>query len=350
MRYGVIPTRLIEWLALRLGKAPLPVFDSLLAPVQARALIAAQRAGVLKELGRAPASTDALARALSLDAECLGLVLRLLRAMGYVERRPGDLWRLTRLGVRHFGARASSPCDAFVEYGPTQWAIVEQLDKVLASGRGIDFHDHQTPAQWDAYQRAMFENAASFAAFLVDEVPVRSGATRCVDVAGSHGFVGAALCQKYRGLASTVLDRPEALNAAQAIALQHGYQHLVRFEACDILRDALGERVDVSLLCNILHHFSADQNRAVLARVRRSMAPDGTVAIFEIETPDPDAAPDAIGDGFALYFRISSTSTCFRGEGYASWLREAGFERVRVVRSLRMPSRVLVTARAPRRE
>ncbi|MEY4515139.1 MAG: hypothetical protein RLZZ450_7261, partial [Pseudomonadota bacterium] len=54
----------------------------------------------------------------------------------------------------------------------------------------------------------------------------------------------------------------------------------------------------------------------------------------------------AIGDGFALYFRISSTSTCFRGEDYAGWLREAGFLQVRVVRSLRMPSRVLVTGRA----
>lgn len=347
MRYGVIPTRLIEWVALRLGKAPLPVFDSLLAPVQARALIAAQRAGVLTRLARGPAPTATLAHELSLDAECLGLVLRLLRAMGYVERRSGDLWRLTRLGTRHFGARASAPCDAFVEYGAAQWAIVEQLDKVLVSGRGIDFHDHQSPAQWDAYQRAMFENAASFAAFLVDEVPVRTGATRCVDIAGSHGYVGAALCRKHRGLSSTVLDRPEALVSAQALAVQHGYRHLVRFEANDVLRDSLGEHVDVSLLCNILHHFSAAQNRAVLARVRSSMAPQGTVAIFEIETPAADAAPDTIGDGFALYFRISSTSTCFRGEDYAGWLREVGFEHVRVVRSLRMPSRVLVTGRAP---
>ena len=73
MRYGVIPTRFIEWLALLLGKAPLPVFDSLLAPVQARALIAAQRAGVLTRLGRGPASVQGLAHELSLDAECLGL-------------------------------------------------------------------------------------------------------------------------------------------------------------------------------------------------------------------------------------------------------------------------------------
>jgi hypothetical protein len=315
--------------------------------MQARALIAAHRAGVLTRLDRAPAATDELARELSLDAECLGLVLRLLAAMGYVEHVSGTRWRLTRVGARHFGARASSPCAAFVEYGAAQWDIVEQLDQVLVSGRGIDFHDRQTPEQWDAYQRAMLENARSFAAFMVEQLPVRVGATRCVDIAGSHGFVGAALCRKYPGLSSTVLDRPEALGPARALALQHGYDDVVRFVACDLRTDSLGEAVDVSLLCNVLHHFSEAQNRAVLARVRSSMAAQGTVAIFEIETPAPHAAPEAIGDGFALYFRISSSSTCFRGDDYVRWLREAGFCDVRAVRSVRMPSRVLVLGRAP---
>lgn len=343
----MIPTRLIEWLAVQLGKAPQPVFDTLLAPVQARALIAAQRAGVLARLGQGAASVELLASELDLDAECLGLVLRTLSAMGYVRRGQGDRYRLTATGLRHFAASASVPCSAFVEYGAAQWAIVEQLDQVLRTGRGIDFHDCQSADDWEAYQRAMLENARTFAAFMAEKVPVRPGATRCVDIAGAHGYVGAALCRKHRALRSTVLDRAEALPHARELARVHGFDDVVTHSACDLRTDALGEQVDVSLLCNILHHFSAAQNRAILARVRASMVPGGTVAIFEIETPGEHAAPDAIGDGFALYFRISSSSTCFRGEHYVGWLRDAGFRDVRALRSARLPSRVLVLGRAP---
>jgi hypothetical protein len=340
----MIPTRWVERLALRLGQAPQPVLDTLLAPLQARALMAAQRAGVLARLDRAPAPAATLARELGLDAECLTLVLRVLCAMGYVVQR-GTIFRLSALGRRHFGARASAPFAAFVDYGPPQWTMIEQLDDVLRTGRGIDFHDRQTPDEWDAYQRAMFENAQSFAAWLTRELPVRRGAEHCSDLAGAHGYVGAALCRKHRGLRSTVYDRAEALPRAAELARQHHYDDVVRFEAHDIRHDALAQGVDVSLLCNILHHFPAPQNRAILQRVRASMRPGGTVAVFEIETPHASAAPEAASDGFALYFRISSSSTCFRGDDYAQWLREAGFVDVRAVRSVRLPSRVLVVGR-----
>ncbi len=76
------------------------------------------------------------------------------------------------------------------------------------------------------------------------------------------------------------------------------------------------------------------------------MTKGATAAVFEIETPRADAAPDAAGDAFALYFRITSTSTCFRADDYIRWLGDAGFTNARAVRSVRLPSRVLVLAEA----
>ena len=346
MRYGIIATRAAEKLALLLGKVPTPMVDAVLAPMQTRTLMVAQRCGLLTRLGAGPASVSMLASELSLDEECLGLVLRVLQVMEYAAVERGQ-WRLSRQGQRFFGPRAALPCSAFLEHAYSQWTMMERLDDVLKTGRGVDFHEHQTPADWDAYQRAMLENARAFAWFVAEQVPLREGATECLDLAGSHGFVGATLCRKHAGLRSTVLDRREALPQARELARLHGYEHLVRFEEGDVRELARTPPVDVALLCNILHHFSAQESADILARVRRSLRSGGSVAIFEIEAPTADAAPDAAGDGLALYFRISSTSACFRAQDYLTWLRETGFVDLRVVRSLRLPSRVLVLGRVP---
>ncbi len=53
MRYGTIPKGLKERLAVALGVVPYPMLDVLIAPLQARALIAAQKAQVFASLARA---------------------------------------------------------------------------------------------------------------------------------------------------------------------------------------------------------------------------------------------------------------------------------------------------------
>src|SRR4051812_3137123 len=78
MRYGVIASNPLEWLASKVGQIPLPVLDTLLPIVQARALMAAGRCGVLRALAAGPRPVEPLAHELGLDREALWLVLRLL--------------------------------------------------------------------------------------------------------------------------------------------------------------------------------------------------------------------------------------------------------------------------------
>lgn len=345
MRYGLAASNPAEWLAFKVVDLPLPILDALVGPIQARALMAAQTAGVFRKLGRGPATAAKLADDLALDAECVRLLLRVLRGMGYVTLDAGT-WSLSSAATRWFGEQAKESYAAFLDYGPPQWKMIERLDEVLASGVGIDFHDTQTTEDWKTYQAAMFENGRASAWFVVENMPIAPGAKDLLDIAGAHGYLGAALARKHPGLRSTVLDRAEALVTARTIAKDNGYDDLVTFEEGDLRKDSFGERRDAVLLSNILHHFPATENLDILKRVKASMKPGATVGIFEIETPHDDATPDAAGDAFALYFRITSTSTCFRADDYVGWLQAAGFSEVKVVRSLRMPTRMLVIGRA----
>ncbi len=343
MRYGTIPKGLKERLAVLLGVVPHPMLDVLVAPVQARALIAAARASVFQALGEKDEDTPGLARRLGLDESCLDLVLRLLASMGYVKRR-ASLWSLTRLGLKHFGPVAPSPFGDFVAFGAPQWEWISRLDDVLKTGRGVEIHGALRGSEWDLYQRAMAEGARDFAAFVAKTLPVRKGARICLDVAGSHGLVGAALCRAHPGLRSVVLERAEAIPEASRLAKELGIADLVSFRACDLLNDEYGEGADVVILANILHHFSPPVNREILGRAKRALKPGGSIGIFDIEAPRKGAPPEAAGDAAALFFRITSNSACFPGDDYVAWLGETGFSKPRAVRSVLLPSRLLVVA------
>jgi len=345
MRYGAIPRGLKERLAVFLGVVPYPMLDVLVAPVQARALIAASRASVFKALGEKPASTAELAGKLALDESCLDLVLRLLASMGYV-KRSNSLWSLTRLGLKHFGPKARNPFGDFVAFGAPQWEWISRLDDVLKTGRGVEIHRTLEGSEWNLYQRAMAEGARDFAAFVAKELPVRPGARVCLDVAGSHGLVGASLSRAHPGLLCVVLERAEAIPEASRLAAELGIADVVSFRACDLLIDEYGEGADVVILANILHHFSPSVNREILGRAKRALKPGGSIGIFDIEAPRKGAPPEAAGDAAALFFRITSNSACFSGEDYVAWLSETGFEKPRAVRSVLLPSRLLVVAEA----
>ena len=345
MRYGTIPKGLKENLAVIFGVVPYPMLDVLVAPLQARALIAAERASVFRMLGEGPTTTAPVAARLNLDESCLELVLRVLASMGYVKRR-GGLWSLTRLGLRHFGPTASSAFGNFVAFGAPQWEWISRLDDVLKTGRGVEIHQSLQGSDWGLYQRAMAEGARDFAAFVAKELPVRRGARLCLDVAGSHGLVGASVCRAHPGLKSIVLERAEAIPEARRLAERAGIGDVVSFREADLLTDDYGEGADVVLLANILHHFSPEVNLQILERARRALVSGGSIGIFDIEAPARESPPEAAGDAAALFFRITSNSACFSGEDYLAWLTRAGFSGARVVRSALLPSRLLVFAKA----
>jgi len=347
MRYGTIPKGVQERLAAALGVVPYPMLDVLVAPLQARALIEAQRAGVFKSLarGRGAVTTVELATSLELDESCLDLVLRLLVSMGYVKSRKG-LWSLTARGRKHFGEKAPAAFGDFAAFGAPQWDWISRLGEVLRTGQGVEIHRTLGEAEWPLYQRAMAEGAREIAPFIVKELPVPKGARLCLDVAGSHGLVGAALCRAHPGLRSIVLERAEALPEARRLAEEAGITDVVSFRECDVLKEGYGEGADVVVLANILHHFGPEANLGILGRARAALKPRGIVAIFDIESPGPEAGPEAAADAAALFFRITSSGACFSERDYRTWLAQSGFVEARTARSLLLPSRFLVFARA----
>jgi hypothetical protein len=349
MRYQLVPETESERRGLAAHPSAQALFDPLLPVIQARAIMAAARCGVFEALADRPLPAPTLAAALSLGSDTLHLLLRLLAAAGYVTA-DGSRWRLTRLAKQ--AALASSPTGftAWIALNYLHWRAIDKLEEVLATDRGIDLHRlMRDEADWVAYQGAMLETARPAAPLVAVEVPVSPAARRMLDIGGGHGLYGAEICRRHPPMTSEVLELPAALACARRLARQLGVSDLVTHRAGNALTADLGSRrYDLVFLGNITHHFSAEENRNLLARIQAALRHGGTVAIWDFHQPDAGSPPDVVVDGFALLFRINSGGRVHALGDYSEWMARAGF---RDVRRHRVPSgsHVLLSGRVPPR-
>lgn len=341
MKYGAIPSNFIERLALWMGKVPVPMLDALFSILKARALMAGVRLGVFESLRDGPLTAAEVAAKCQLDAECTELLLRVLTTADYIEQR-GERFALSGLARQTMVAGAERELFGYLRWNYTQWEMVAHLDDLLRTGRGLDFHQTITdPEAWANYQRAMMEAARFSAPIVASRVPVKPGARRLLDLAGSHGLIGAAICRKHPPMRSTVLDLPSAIDHARELARAEKLDDIVEHRAGDILAADYGNQNDVVLLSNILHHFNEETNIGLLRRAFNSLTDQGTVAIWEVEAPEKDSKPDQ-GDWAALYFRLTSNAGCYHGREYMGWMRQVGFTKIRALRPALSPGSVLV--------
>ena len=344
MRYGVIPTSLVERFAISAGLVPLPVMDLLHSIIKSRVIMAGVRLGVFDALARGPRDSAALAAELRLDEGSLDLLLRTLVIADYLTVK-GSRFRLSKLARQSMVRGAERSLVGFAQWNYAHWDFLTHLEDLVRTGRGVDFHERLQDAEaWGHYQQAMLEASRFFAAVVARHVPVRRGAAKLLDVGGSHGLVGATIARRHPPLRSTVFDLPQAVPHAQAIAVREGLTDVVDHRAGNVLIDDPGTGWDVVLLSSLLHHFEPVQIRDLLGRLHRATNPAGTVAIWDIERPARDAKPTP-GDGAALFFRLTSTAGTYHGSEYAAWLAEAGYTRITIRRPRLSPGNVLVCGR-----
>jgi hypothetical protein len=344
MRYGAIPSTLLERLALWSGKVPVPVIDVLFGPLKARAIMAGVSLGIFQAIGGGEHTAADLARTLGLDGEALELLLRTLVVCDYLIQR-GDRFALSSMARRTMIEGGSMSLVGYLRFNYAQWGFIGHLEELVRTGRGLDFHETMTAAdQWRDYQRGMLELARFDASVVADRVPVRKNATSLLDLGGSHGLFGAAICHRHPPLRSMVIDLPQAVAEARPLARAAGIADVVTHREGDVLTADLGRDHDVVLLANILHHFTADRIALILGRAGAASRDDATIAIWESEAPKRGTRATA-GDAIALYFRLTSTAGAYHADEYSAWVRAAGFTGIKVTRPALSPGNVLVTGR-----
>jgi SAM-dependent methyltransferase len=179
-------------------------------------------------------------------------------------------------------------------------------------------------------------------------MPVPEGARDMLDIGGSHGYYSVALCRRHEGLRAVVLDLPEAVKQAAPLLAEEGMGDRVVHREGDALREDLGtEAYDLVIIAQLVHHFSADQNLDVTARIARALRPGGVYAIVDAFRPTTPKDSGQIAALLDFYFALTSQSGTWSPEEMAAWQRAAGLEPRRPIRLRTAPGAGVQAAAKP---
>lgn len=345
MRPGLAAETLLERLGTRLNLAPLAAGEAILPPALTRAITTTQKLGLFGALLDGPREAASLAGELGLDPEATRLLLDVVALAGHLERSCYGEYVVAPRARKWLDPGSPTYIGTFIENCHDYWAWWDRLEDVVRTGESERIHDYAPDdPHWQRYIRGQFELARLSAPEVSRRVRVPAGAESLLDLAGAHGWYAASVCRRHDGLRATVLDLPASAAVGREILREAGAEDRVEHHDGDLLSDDLGGPHDVVLLFNIVHHFRAEQNRQILARVAAALRPGGTVAILDLFST-PVAKPPDGGSIFGLFFFLTSAAAVFPVHALSDWLRDAGFDHVRDKPVRTIPHQRLVQAR-----
>ncbi|MEV1177168.1 methyltransferase [Nonomuraea sp. NPDC049784] len=333
----------LEAAAHRLSIVP-PMFDYFGA-LGLHTLVAAARMGVFDALREHPSTSGELATALSLDPRSTDVLLRALTGLGYLRAR-GDRYRLTRASRLWFVTDSPTSLVAGLEFWErTACVIWPRLEKTVRDGApATPFYallegDPDLSRSFQAWTAALARQQAPAAA---RAIPVPRGSRQVLDVGGGHGQFSVELLRRHPRLHATVLDLPQALEAAA------GHPRLTA-RAGSFLDDDLGDGYDIVLLFNIVHGLDDQEAATLLRRVAAALNPGGTIVVGEQfgDSVMPGRASRTLLHLLDLNYLVAAGGRVRDFRDVSGLLRDAGFRRPRHRRPLRSVPTELAVARTP---
>lgn len=323
---------------------PSPYFDAYLAPMAARAVMAATSLGVFAALAEQSDDAAGLARRTGLIEDRLEVLLAALVTLGYLRLRRGR-YRLTRTARRWLAPGAAKPLDAAITgLAYWSWSGMGSLEEVLrgAAPGGL----HERPADdpfWSDYQAAMAQFAALTADVVARAIPAENP-RRLLDLAGGPGLHSAAMCRRHPDLRATVVELEAPAALARERLAREGAGDRIQYLVGDLFDVDLGDGYDVVTAHAILHNLDAERCVQLLTRAHEAVRPGGVVAVLEAEQPPPGRPGSLIATAGSLAFLTSAGTRCWTAAELRDHFRRAGFDQVRERRPLRVSGNVLMLA------
>ncbi len=324
MRAEPVTESMLEWAADRCGLVPRPFIATFHGPLVARCLMIATKLGVFEGLEFGPKTSEVIAEAVGTHPLATEKLLNVLVAAKYL-RHDGRAYSLSKVSRKWLLKSSPTPLRDNVILRFLEWGVFDNLENFVMTGQQLDIHGQMTEEHWGIYQRGMKSLARMSAPEIVARTPVPKGATRMLDIGGSHGFYSVGLCRKHPGLSSVILDLPQAVTYAAPLLAEENMGDRVVHRPGNALTDDLGEsQWDLVFISQLLHHFTTEQIRELMARVTNALKPGGVLACVEVLRQDSPQNSEQTGTVFDMFFAATSQSGTWPVKDLQAWQRGAG--------------------------
>lgn len=340
MKIGPRPENAREWIAEKLDLAPIPIADTQIAYTAARAIMAGTSLGLFDAIAAGHVTPEAIAAACRTHPRATRALLDALVSVGYLSFRAGS-YRNRHHVTKWLLADAPRSIRAKLVFQRVEWELLAGLEGFVRTGESLALHRILGPEDQALYQDGMRALASEIAPAIAERLVLPRAPRRMVDIGGSHGFHAVALCRKHPTLEAEIIELPGAITAAAPLLARENMGDRVRHRAGDALTGEIGREIDLVLVAQLVHHFTAKENAALVKRAFRALRPGGVLAIADLERAPAPGAGGAIGGTMDLYFALTSRSGTWSVPEMKEWQRDAGFELRRPVRFPTLPGFVL---------
>jgi SAM-dependent methyltransferase len=277
---------------------------------------AALREGLIGAVADKVLPADAVARDLGMDARAVYVVLSALAELGILEEGP----RGFRLVEEHRGPLLDPGHPDFAGQRVVHrfeligsWG---QIPEILRTGRPVEDRTQPNFGGTETFIAAMRSGARPGAGAVADAVLARlPDGARILDVGGGPGTNAEAFAAG--GARVTVFDRPEVIGLMRETLEAAG----IETAAGDMNEGLPGGPFDAVYFGNTSHMYGPEENRALFARMRRSLVPGGLLVVREFVR--------GLGEDAALFAAnmlvLTPHGGTYAAEEYERWLLEAGY-------------------------
>ena len=249
--------------------------------------------GIADRLGDEPQTSEALARALDVEAPPLHRILRALASHGIFVHDGERFSHNDASRMLRSAAPGSMRSFARMMGLKVHWDAYRELETVLRTGEppiakaapgGFFRYLRAHPDEARVFDEAMAGKAALTIRLVVESYDFRSFRT-IGDIGGGQGHLLYAVLEQARDAQGVLFDLPEVIERARERA------HLrVNYVGADFFQDAV-PACDCYLMMTVLHDWSDAESALILANVK-ARAPRGAKLLLIEGVLDPQARQD----------------------------------------------------------
>ncbi|RKT53727.1 methyltransferase [Saccharothrix australiensis] len=319
------------------GPVPDRIVDLAIGYMGAKQLFAASRIGLFRALADGDRSASELASATGVSEQMARILADAMNAQGLLDRRDGR-YSLAADAAEYLGGRGELDLAPFlgflneISYG--HWL---QFDTTVDTTKPGDLQ--MDDARWATFMAGVMKYNSLHAAMLArafDFTPYRS----MLDLGGLSPDFAVNALRANPDLAVRFVFAPMATQGITDALAAAGLTDRATVEPAPTETAAPGGDHDIVMVNHVVHRFTAEQNRTILANARAAAKEGATLLLLDFFLDDDERQRpiDALHAG--EYFVIDGTVVYPEAE-VRSWLAGAGW-RAREVLALPGSPRVLV--------
>jgi SAM-dependent methyltransferase len=277
---------------------------------------AAVREGLIGAVAGRFRPAGAVANDLGMDERAAYVILSALAELGILEEGPDGF----RLLEEHRGPLLDPDHPDFVGQSVVHrfeligsWG---RIPEILRTGRPVEDRTAPGFGGTETFISAMRRGARPGAGAVAEAVLAKlPDGARILDVGGGPGTNAEAFAAG--GARVTVFDRPEVIGLMQTTLEAAG----IETAAGDMNQELPDGPYDAVYFGNTSHMYGPEENRALFARMRRSLVPGGLLVVREFVR--------GLGEDAALFAAnmlvLTPRGGTYTAEEYERWLLDAGF-------------------------